>query len=588
MFGRSFKFGRRFDVLAALGSLLWAASALAQDAAAPSEPAVPAFAPADAEVGLSYPMPDEPTVALLDFDLDGYVDVITGSRMWRNNGRDRFEQPVVVRGTFLSFGDYDNDGDLDIFSTAYRRDDNEVKAEHFLLRNDGGGKYVDVLKKSGLTGPEDTKQFSRPDAVKYELIVKILDVSRAHGFLDYDNDGKLDLFVAGFEIAYSRETRRALPSRLFKGDGAGHFEDVTEAAGLDGTARPATAVAFCDFDNDGFVDICVANGRSQPNWLWRNQGDGTFKDVAEEVGATGGKANSRAVAVADFDNDGDFDIFVVNYARDNPKKPQPQSVLLRNDLIPDGSLHFTDVTAEVGLAWKPPEGFKAEATWASATWSDLNNDGWLDLFVTESCEGGKNHPNAPLKYGRFDSGYSKLWLSRGGQSFVRVDTERNKLRIEDSAGASAADYDNDGRSDLLVGSNPGKKSDRIRWFDPTKQRTTLLRNRGPASKSTSAEDAGYLNVVLSARDRALNGAVIEVTLDNEERLHAAVDTSAGGLVTGSNQLHFGLGSHAAIRIGITLPGGQSAGFEGPWHNAALLLDLSKKSPKEPRTIASWR
>jgi hypothetical protein len=577
-------FERCSKALGAVAFFCCTACARAQGA---TEPAVPAFGPADAEVGLSYPMPDDPTVGLFDIDLDGYVDVITGGRVWRNNGHDRFEQPLVVRGTYFSFGDFDNDGDLDVFSTSYRKDGDKVKAEHFLLRNDGGGKYTDVLNKSGLTGSAETKKFSRPDAYKYELVEKILDVSRAHGFLDYDNDGKLDLFVAGFEIAYSQKSHRALPSRLFKGDGAGHFEEVTEAAGMEGTPRPATAVTFCDFDNDGQIDIYVANDRSQPNCLWRNQGDGTFKDVAAEVGATAGEASSRAVAVGDFDNDGDFDLFVVNYAHDNPKKPQPRSVLLRNDLIPEGSLHFTDVTADLGLAWQPPEGYKAEATWLCAVWSDLNNDGWLDLFVTESSEGGKNHPGAPLKYGRLDSGYSKLWLSRAGQSFLRVDTDRNKLRIEDSAGACAADFDNDGWSDLLVGSNPGQKSDRISWFDPTRQRATLLHARGLATKA-GAENAGYLNVTLSARDRALNGALVEVTLDSQEKLRAVLDTSAGGLATKSNQLHFGLGARTASRIAITLPGGQSIGFEGPWRDVALLVDVSSKSPKAPQTIGAWK
>ena len=236
----------------------------------------------------------------------------------------------------------------------------------------------------------------------------------------------------GFEITDTPKQTRAVPCRLFKGDGTGHFTNVTEAAGLQVEPRAATAVAFCDFDNDGFVDIYVANSRS-PNWLWHNQGDGTFKDVAEEAGATGGAGSSRAVAVADYDNDGDFDVFVVNYAHDDPKKSQPRSMLLRNDSSPDGGLRFTDVTAECALAWEPPEGYKAEATWQSAVWADLNNDGWLDLFVTESADDGKNHPHAPLKYGKLDSGYSKLWLGQGGQSFVRVDKERNKLRIEDSA-----------------------------------------------------------------------------------------------------------------------------------------------------------
>jgi len=610
------------ETLATLIICNCAAGALAQAAA---EPALPTFVTVSAEVGLPYPMPDDAIVGLVDIDLDGYVDVVTRNRVGVNNGRNRFEAPLVLRGTFISLGDFDNDGDLDAFSTEWRKisvkldpEDTKtgrekaerarqsrtkrgpaepqkeepdptvekVKAEHWLLRNDGDGTFTDVLSKSGLTDAPEAQSGPQRDAAINQPTEKLLDVSRAHGFLDYDNDGNLDLFVAGFEITDTPKQTRAVPCRLFKGDGTGHFTNVTEAAGLQVEPRAATAVAFCDFDNDGFVDIYVANSRS-PNWLWHNQGDGTFKDVAEEAGATGGAGSSRAVAVADYDNDGDFDVFVVNYAHDDPKKSQPRSMLLRNDSSPDGGLRFTDVTAECALAWEPPEGYKAEATWRSAVWADLNNDGWLDLFVTESADDGKNHPHAPLKYGKLDSGYSKLWLGQGGQSFVRVDKERNKLRIEDSAGVAAGDFDNDGWCDLLVGSNTGKKSDKIDWFDPTKTRTTLLRGRGLGK--SGAENAGYLNLVLSAADRALNGAVVEITLNNGEKRRAFLDVSCGGLAIKSNQLHFGLGSGTVSKISVTIPGGESvASFEGSWRNTTLLLDVSKKSPKQPRTIEAWQ
>ena len=389
-----------------------------------------------------------------------------------------------------------------------------------------------------------------------------------------------------------KEVYRALPDRLYRGDGTGHFVEVTDEAGLKADARRASGIAFCDFDNDGFVDIYVTCEKLKPNFLWRNQGDGTFQDVAEISGATAGEADSVAAVCMDYDHDGDFDLFVTNRSHVTKDKTQPASTLLRNEFVPVGELRFTDVTEALGLAWQPPPRFQPESAWISPAFADFNNDGWLDLFVSESCQGGKVHRGVPLKYGRLDSGYSKLYLNQAGQRFSRIDTDRNNLRIEDSWGAVAADYNNDGWLDLLVGSNTqvdSKKDDY--WFDPEKQNVVLLRGLGITDQPGQTPDANhqYLNVTLTATDRAVAGAVVELTLDNGEKRRALSDTRFGGYTLGTNQLHFGLGRQKVKQIDVLFPGGKKAQFTAkkPWCNTSLLLDVSQESDQTPQVIERW-
>jgi hypothetical protein len=576
----------RIQCLFVLASSL---ACLAPRASAQDDPSppTPLFQPRNAELGLSYPMPDEPGVALLDFNRDGHVDLIIGLQIWRNDRRRRFSSAYRLPGPYYSFGDFNNDGKLDIYVTSPvdHAQAKGVNFDHWLLRCDGDGRYTDILKDSGLPTAGEPPS-------PYNPYPKHDNFSKAHGFLDYDNDGNLDLFIAGHQTSRGKGVQKRvqkLPDRLYRGDGQGKFVDATEAAGLASPPRPAVGVAFCDFDLDGFTDIYVANAALTPNSLWHNQGDGTFADIATAVGACGGAASSFSVVCVDFDHDGDFDIFLVNHAAATPEKQEPRSVLLRNEFIPEGQLRFTDVTAELGLDWAPPAGFRPQAMWVSAAWADFNNNGYHDLFVTESCDGGYNHPEIPLKLGRLDSGYSRLFLNDQNRRFVRADTARNNLRIEDSWGCAAADVDNDGWLDLLVGSHTIRKDSQVTWFDPRKQRAVFLHHRGlsAATGQPPGPQQRYLNVTLTARDRSLTGAVVEVILDDGERRRALLDTSFGGYATGSNQLHFGLADRRVTEIITHFPGRDTVSFKGNWQNTTLLVDVSRDDRQPPRTVSRW-
>ena len=211
---------------------------------------------------------------------------------------------------------------------------------------------------------------------------------------------------------------------------------------------------------------------------------------------------------------------------------QPKSKLLRNEFIPSGKLKFTDITAEAGLDWKPQKGKREEADWENAIFEDFDNDGFRDLFITESAQGGTNYFNFPKKLqyrdGKgegFDSGYSKLYMNDKSNKFKRIDTFENHLRVEDSWGVVSGDINNDGWLDLIVGSNTWKYPANNDWFDPKKQKIVMLKNQGLKEKS---KKSNFINITLISKDCAITRAVVELKLSNDAKIRAVVDTSYGG------------------------------------------------------------
>jgi Tfp pilus assembly protein PilF len=284
-----------------------------------------------------------------------------------------------TRGEPIVLFDYDGDGDLDIF---------DVSSPGRLLRNDGKT-FTDVTAPSGL---------------RY--------TGRGFAFAavagDYDNDGKPDvLVVRGLETAFV----------LYHNDGSGHFSDKTREAGIlmpANSARLNLSCAFLDFDHDGDLDIFIAG---PPNILFRNNGNGTFTDIAETAGVTGQKSFTRSVAVVptDFDNRRDIDLFVVNRSENPP-------ALFRN--LRDST--FADVAADVGLG--------ARGQYTCVTAGDINKDGFTDFFL-----GRSDNPGI-------------LAISTGNAHFRLLPAPPE---TKEASAAQFIDYDNDGLLDLVLLRNKG-------------------------------------------------------------------------------------------------------------------------------------
>ncbi|MGI8891022.1 MAG: CRTAC1 family protein [Chthoniobacterales bacterium] len=237
------------------------------------------------------------STAWADYDHDGNLDALLGNLktdlvLYHNNGDGTFTDATVAAGLAglkyveVTFADYDNDGFPDIFCTDVMKNN---PAHDLLMRNNGDGTFTDVTSQAG---------------------IQALTNGRSVAWGDFNNDGKLDLFV-------SRGTDFGLKQTLYQNNGNGTFTDVTDSAGL-GAVSNDRAAAWGDFDNDGYLDLYVVNSGSDPdgkgpNYLFRNKHDGTFADVAANAGVQAlVSSRGRGAAWADYDEDGFLDLFVTN------------------------------------------------------------------------------------------------------------------------------------------------------------------------------------------------------------------------------------------------------------------------------------
>jgi len=388
--------------------------------------------------------------AFLDYDRDGWQDIllINGSdwpghrknrttlRLYHNNGNGTFSDvtsraglDVELYGMGVAVGDYNNDGFPDILITCV--------GQNRLFRNTGKGTFVDVTTASGLGKREG--------------------FSTSAMWFDYDRDGLLDLFVCNYvkwspehdvfcsldgkhKSYCTPEAYRGATCWLFHNRGNGTFEDVTAASGIFDSSSKSLGVALLDEDLDGWPDLLVAND-TQPNKLYRNQHDGTFKDVAIEAGiafSSEGKARAgMGVDVGDFDNSGTPGIAITNFDNEMTGLYRATGEAYE-DIAPQSG---------VGLASKNSLGF-------GCAFLDVNLDGWLDFAVANG------HIDETVRNIRGNVGYAQppqLFLNTGKGGFRDVASEIGGGFDQPKVGRGLAyaDFDRDGDLDLLITTNNG-------------------------------------------------------------------------------------------------------------------------------------
>ena len=371
-------------------------------------------------------------VALIDYDNDGDLDILLlqghpsrGSNSLLRNDMGRFTEATKQAGLeHANYGmgaataDFDNDGDTDLLITAF--------GGNRLYRNNGNATFSDAT----------------PDALKLPNLW-----STSASFFDYDNDGWQDLVILNYidyQFATNKKCQaptgetdyctprayRSLPSHLFHND-KGVFTDVTAKSGFDKAAGPALGVVAFDANNDGYLDLFVAND-SSANHLWINGKNGTFSEQALQSGVAYGENGlakaGMGVALGDYDNDGDEDLLVLNLMREG-------ATLFSNS----GRGDFTDVSAQSQI-----HNLTYLFTGFGAGWLDVDRDGYLDLFLANGAvtrredNRGFQEKNLLLRQasGRFES-------------ITMPALERSGIH----RGAAFGDIDNDGDVDIVINVN---------------------------------------------------------------------------------------------------------------------------------------
>jgi hypothetical protein len=483
-------------------------------------------------------------VALLDYDNDGWLDIylVNGSTydalagktssskaaLFHNNHDGTFTDVAAQAGVTnerwgfgVAVGDYDNDGWPDLYVTNF--------GKNRLYHNNHDGTFTDVAEKAG---------------------VALGNWSTGATFGDYDGDGHLDLFVPGYVhydlehpplpgssvVAFSTCEFRGIkvmcgprglkgePDHLFHNNADGTFTDVSEKAGVaDHNGYYGLTAVFADLDNDGRVDLVVAND-SSPNYLYLNKKNGAFEDASYASGyalnENGHETASMGIAVGDYRNNGLLDLYDTVFSDDyNP--------LYRNE----GGANFADVSYQTGIA---------EVTIPFLGWGtgflDYDNDGWKDLFVcnghvypeVDQSDWGTTFRQRPLLFHNIGNGKFDL---------IPPVTETGLAELLTGRGAAFGDLFNDGKIDVVINQLDGPPA-LLRNVNPDHNHWIGLRLVGGAGSPRDAVGASVYVTAAGIRQRG--------------------DVLSGGSFASSNdqRLHFGLGAATAIeRIEIHWPSG---------------------------------
>lgn len=499
-------------------------------------------------------------VALLDFDNDGDLDIFFTNgarfddpmppgkkpdkserayfnRLYRNDGGWKFTDVTEKAGLSgagtgygmgVAVGDFDNDGFPDIYLTNY--------GSNVLYRNRGDGTFEDVTAKAGVAASG---------------------WSTSAGFFDYNNDGKLDLFVCRYldwtfqnnipcgegkpgGRAYCHpDNFKGVTNILFRNNGDGTFTDVSTSAGVANPNGKGLGVAFADYDGDGWTDIYVAND-SVMGFLYHNKGNGTFEEVALMAGAgyneDGKPYAGMGVDFADYDNDGLPDIFVTNLS-------QQTYALYRN--LGGGFFQYSTNHSGVGHVTLPFSGW-------STKFIDYDNDGWKDIFVAQGHvldTIGLTAPNLqyqqpPLLLRNNKGSFTRVPAALAGSAFSAGKTGR---------GAAFGDLDNDGYIDVVV-SNIG-------------QAPTVLRN-------TSDRRNHWLTMRFEGKraNRDGIGCRVKLTMPAGKPQFYEAQTAVGYLSASDRRLVIGLGTETLVpQIEIRWPGGRVQKLTGVKADQSLVV-----------------
>ena len=479
-----------------------------------------------------------PGVAFIDYDNDGWPDIFlvngmdwpghatkhTTPKLYHNNHDGTFTDvthkaglDVEMFGLGVTVGDYDNDGYDDLFVTAY--------GQSHLFHNNGNGTFTDVTQKAGLGG---VKEFSTSAA-----------------WVDYDKDGRLDLVVANY-VTWSQEadlyctmdgksksyctpeSYKGASIRLWHNNGDGTFSDVTKQAGLYEPTSKTLGIAILDFDNDGWPDILISND-TQPNKLYRNNGNGTFTEKAVVAGVAfsedGVARAGMGVDTADYDRSGNTSLMITNFSN--------QMISLYHN---EGKGLFVDEAprSDVGRASLLTLGF-------GCFFFDYDLDGWPDILVVNG------HIDPDIQKVQVNVKYAEpphLFRNLGKGGFAEVTKsagpEFNLARVGRSA--AYADVFNDGRLAVLLSTNGGA--------------VHLFRNHFPASGKVKPNLSVRFKLIGTKSNRDGIGAVVRLTT-SEGTQTQMLKSGSSYLAANELVLTFGVGKlDKADAVEIRWPSGQ--------------------------------
>jgi hypothetical protein len=497
------------------------------------------FVHTDGGSGLHYIMETVSAgLALFDYDGDGNIDIyflngapLKGTKvnvapknaLYHNDGNWKFTDVTEKAGVGdqgyglgVAVGDYDNDGDPDIYLNNY--------GPNVLYRNNGDGTFTDVTKKAGVDNG--------------------FNVGAGTCFLDIDKDGDLDLYVSiylefsyeknvtlttkGFPVYANPRYYPPLPDFLYRNNGDGTFTDISKSSGVGSHAGWGMGIVCGDYDNDGDTDVFIGNDVAE-NFLFQNDGTGNFEEVAlmsaTAYDSQGDEQGSMGVDCGDYDNDGLLDFYVTSY--------QGQLATLYRNL---GNGMFEDVTLVTGSG----AGTLPNVTWGNS-FVDFDNNGFRDIFV--AC--GHLQDNVE----KFDDtttymARNILLMNTGDGKFIDVsDQSGDGMKIKlSSRGAGFDDLDNDGDVDVVILNS--------------RREPTILRNDSPSK-------GHWLQVRLQGvkTNRDGIGAHVKV-VSGDLTLIDEVHSGRGYQSHYGSRLYFGLGKHDKVdRIEVSWIGGGIDVFE---------------------------